>query len=199
MTDPDQPPAPPPATNTQARALASPLRLRILRLCLDTPLTNQQIAHRLGLNPATAYHHVKVLEREGFLAPQTERTGRRGAREVPYLATRASWHAPSPTGTNRVLLDTFLAEFAVADPDAASVIRLGIRVGEATRARLRDKVVALFEEIAALPSEPDGTPYSLFYVMHDDVQRAGLDDPVTPEGRTGGEGASVSRRSLPNG
>ena len=37
-----------PATEQEARTLASPLRLRILRLCLDVSLTNKEIAERLG-------------------------------------------------------------------------------------------------------------------------------------------------------
>ncbi len=82
--------------DADGRALASVLRLRILRLCLDEPLTNKQIAERLGRDPATTYHHVRRLAERGFLAAQPERTGARGAREVPYLATRKSWRTPVP-------------------------------------------------------------------------------------------------------
>src|SRR5262245_44839912 len=47
------------ATEAEARALASAVRLRIMRLCLDRPLTNKEIAERLGVNPATTLHHVR--------------------------------------------------------------------------------------------------------------------------------------------
>src|SRR5438045_1919920 len=80
-----------PAGEAEARALASAIRLRILRLCLDRALTNKEIAQRLEANPATTLHHVRKLVDTGFLAPQPERRGTRGAREVPYLATRKSW------------------------------------------------------------------------------------------------------------
>ena len=53
-----------------ARALASVLRMRILRLCLDEPMTNKEIATRLGKDPATTYHHVRTLTDRGFLAAQ---------------------------------------------------------------------------------------------------------------------------------
>ena len=42
-----------PATEREARALASSLRLRILRLCLDRPLTNKEIAARLAVSVKT--------------------------------------------------------------------------------------------------------------------------------------------------
>ena len=86
-----------PATEAEARALASGIRMRILRLCLDRPLTNKEIAARLETNPATILHHVRTLVATGFLEAQPERRGNRGAREVPYLATGKSWASdPSP-------------------------------------------------------------------------------------------------------
>ena len=36
------------ATPEEFKAMAHPLRLRILRLCLHDPLTNKEIAGRLG-------------------------------------------------------------------------------------------------------------------------------------------------------
>ena len=57
-----------PATEAEAKALASPLRLRILRLCLDQALTNKQLAGRLGRDPGTVLHHVRTLVATGFLA-----------------------------------------------------------------------------------------------------------------------------------
>jgi len=79
------------ATDDEARAMASALRLRILRLCLDEPLTNKQIAERLGRDPASVLYHVRRLVRTGFLVPEPARRGARGAREVPYRATGKSW------------------------------------------------------------------------------------------------------------
>jgi DNA-binding transcriptional ArsR family regulator len=80
-----------PATETEARALASAVRLRILRLCLDTPRTNKEIAERLEANPASVLHHVRTLVETGFLTALPVRRGSRGSRERPYLATRKSW------------------------------------------------------------------------------------------------------------
>lgn len=156
-----------------ARALASVLRMRILRLCLDEPLTNREIATRLGKDPATVYHHVRTLAGRGFLAAQPERRGARGAREVPYLATRKSWRAPSLPEQNQVLVDTFLEELAEADPSTVWAIRLGLRLSEDHRAELERRLVALLEEFAGRPPDPGGRPWSLFFAGHEDAGRRG--------------------------
>ena len=67
------------ATDEEARALASALRMRILRVCLWEPRTNKEIATVLGRDPATTLHHVRLLTRTGFLAAQPERRGARGS------------------------------------------------------------------------------------------------------------------------
>ena len=71
------------ATHDEARALSNPLRLRILRLCLDRAMTNEELAARLGLNAGTMLHHVRLLVATGFLAAEDERRGARGAVERP--------------------------------------------------------------------------------------------------------------------
>jgi DNA-binding transcriptional ArsR family regulator len=76
------------ATDEEARAMASPLRLRILRLCLDQSLTNKQIAAALDRDPATVLHHVRTLVRTGFLAAGDERRGARGAPRGPVPGDR---------------------------------------------------------------------------------------------------------------
>ncbi|MDO8105597.1 helix-turn-helix domain-containing protein [Isoptericola sp. b441] len=154
------------------RVLNSVLRLRILRLCLDEPLTNKQVAARLGKDPATVYHHVRRLADRGFLAAQPERTGARGAREVPYLATKKSWRTPLPDGGSRLLVETFLAELAEADPQTVSTTRLGLRLSPQARDELLTRLHAVFQEYADRPPDPDGTPWSVFLAVHEDSQRA---------------------------
>ena len=158
--------------DANGRALASVLRMRILRLCLDDALTNQEIAARLGKNPASTYHHVRLLAERGFLAAEPERRGARGAREVPYRATRASWHAPMPEGQqDRLLIETFLEEVAEADSMMTTTGRLGMRLGPEGHAELLRRLDELMEEFAARPPEPGGTAYSLFIAVHEDAAR----------------------------
>jgi len=159
--------------DADARALASTLRIRILRLCLDEALTNREIATRLDKNPATVLHHVRTLVDRGFLVAEPVRRGARGSREVPYRATRKSWSTPGGAGQTRVLVDAFLEELAlVPNLDDVQASRLGLRLDEAGYTELTERVYALLEEFAARPIDPDGRPYSLFYVLHEDVTRS---------------------------
>ena len=74
MTEPDTPGRAPrftgerrPASDAEARALASAVRLRILRLCLDQALTNKEIAARLVISTRTVEGHVEnVLAKRNF-------------------------------------------------------------------------------------------------------------------------------------
>src|SRR5262245_7933609 len=80
-----------PATPEEARALANPLRLRILRLCLDRSMTKEEPAARLDRDAGSVLHHVRILVATGFLAADEERRGARGAVERPYRSTGKSW------------------------------------------------------------------------------------------------------------
>ena len=74
-----------PATDQEAKALASSLRLRILRICLGQAHTNKEIAGILGMDPSNTLHHVRTLVRTGFLAaqPGTPRDTRGSGDPVP--------------------------------------------------------------------------------------------------------------------
>jgi DNA-binding transcriptional ArsR family regulator len=94
-----------PATAREAKALAHPLRLRILRLCAQYELTNKQLADRLGSEPGTVFYHVRQLVDAGLLQQAAVRTGDSGALEKPYRSTGRSWWLDDP--------------LADAEPDAA--------------------------------------------------------------------------------
>jgi predicted ArsR family transcriptional regulator len=164
-----------PATADEARALASPMRLRILRLCLDRALTNREIAARLETNPATTLHHVRKLVATGFLAAQEERRGARGAREVPYLATGKSWtldvHDSGVTGGGAAMIEAFLDEVRLVDQDQTPLARLGLRLSEPDLDELRDRLAALLNDFAARERDPADRPYSVFVALYPDVSR----------------------------
>ena len=86
------------ATALEAKALAHPLRARILRLCAQQELTNKQLADRLGVQPGTVFYHVRLLLESGLLKPAEVRTGASGALEKPYRSTGASWWLDNPLG-----------------------------------------------------------------------------------------------------
>jgi predicted ArsR family transcriptional regulator len=172
-----------PATAAEAKALAHPLRMRILRLCLDQALTNKQLADWLGKDPGTILHHVRTLVSSGFLVPGEVRQGQKGALEKPYRATGKSWtlsleESPVPEGVDaRAMLEAFQAELAEAGPGAAAGFnRLALTLNEASRKDLESRVLAILDEYVTRPGDPDGEPYGLLFAMH---RRAGPD----PSGR----------------
>ena len=162
-----------PATEAEAKALASPLRLRILRLCLDQALTNKQLAERLDRDPGTVLHHVRTLVATGFLVPDEVRQGEKGALEKPYRATGKSWtlsleESPVPTGADaQAMLEAFQAELAEAGPDAASAFnRLALTLSTSSREELESRVLAIMDEFLTRGPDPDGEPYGLLFAMH---------------------------------
>jgi predicted ArsR family transcriptional regulator len=159
-----------PATDDEAKALASSLRLRILRICLSEPRTNKEIAATLGRNPASTLHHVRTLVRNGFLAPQEEQRGARGAREIPYLATRKSWHLSTPA-SDRAMLTAFLEEVSQVPAAEVDSARLGLRLSPAELEEFRDRVSELFDEFAARPEDPSAAAWSMFFALHPDPNR----------------------------
>ena len=70
----------------ELRALAHPLRLRLMELFAETPRTTKQVADLLGEPPTRLYHHVAALERAGLLRLKETRQNR-GATEKWYEAT----------------------------------------------------------------------------------------------------------------
>jgi predicted ArsR family transcriptional regulator len=159
-----------PATDEEARALASTLRLRILRICLGEARTNKEIAGILGRDPASTLHHIRTLVRTGFLQPQPARRGTRGAREIPYQATRKSWRV-STSETSRSMLDAFLEEVALVAGEESDTARLGLRLSPTDFADFRDRLQKLLDEVAELPEDPSAPAWSLFLALHPDPNR----------------------------
>jgi DNA-binding transcriptional ArsR family regulator len=159
-----------------ARALSSPLRLRILRLCRFDARTNAELAELLDVNAATMLHHVRTLVRAGLLAADPERIGTRGAREVPYRATGLSWNTPVP-GISVVLLEAMRQQLQGVDPEQVEVAWLGLRLNPEHRAELRERINELATEFKNRGPDPDGEAYSLVMVTHPD-----LNPPAEPAG-----------------
>lgn len=158
-----------PATEAQARALASGTRLRILRLCLSEALTNKEIAGRLRRHPASVLHHVRTLVDTGFLVAEPVRRGSRGAREVPYRATGLSWKVDLGDrlqGRTDPLLEAFLDEVAAVGQSRLQSTRLGLRLPAEEIEEFRARLQQLFDEVARRPMDPVGERWSIYLGMH---------------------------------
>jgi DNA-binding transcriptional ArsR family regulator len=163
------------ATDAQRRALASGLRLRILRLCLDEPRTNREIAERLGRHPATTLHHVRTLVDTGFLVADPVRRGTRGSREIPYRATRLSWLVDIDDDRGpevSAMLEAFLAEVRAVSPEQVRTARLGLRLRPDELEEFHGRLQEVLDEYAARAPSPDGEPLSVFLAIHPDPGRA---------------------------
>jgi predicted ArsR family transcriptional regulator len=166
---PDHRPGRRPATDAEARALASTLRLRILRVCLGEPRTNKEIAAQLDKDPATILHHVRRLVDTGFLAAQPVRRGARGSREIPYLATGKSWQMETPA-KDSAMLTAFLEEVSLVPVEDVDMLRIGLRLSAERRDELSQRLTLLMEEYFENP-DPDGAAWSVYAAIHPDPNR----------------------------
>jgi DNA-binding transcriptional ArsR family regulator len=151
------------ATPEEAAALASAVRLRIIRLTYQDALTNKEIAERLDKDPATTLHHVRKLVATGFLEAQPARSGNRGAKEIPYRSTGLSWRLRGVGRGNEVseaMLQAFLGEVADVGPGALEQTRLVVKIDPA---ELKSRLHSLMEELAARPVDRD-TPTTAIYL-----------------------------------
>ena len=167
-----------PEAEARMRAISSPLRLRVLRLCAFESRTNKELAELLDINPGTMLHHVRTLVQTGYLAAEPERAGAQGAREIPYRATGLSWRTSMPSGS-RVLVETFLQQIENLDDDDLDTTWLGLKLNDEHKAELVDRLFDLVTEFKERGPDADGQTYSLFTAFHpdDNPPAAALDTP----------------------
>ncbi|MDY0908269.1 winged helix-turn-helix domain-containing protein [Microbacterium sp. CFBP9034] len=156
-----------PEAELRLRALSSPLRLRVLRLCAFESRTNKELAELLGMNPGTMLHHVRTLVQTGYLVAEPERAGAQGAREVPYRATGLSWRTAMPGGST-VLVETFLQQIDGLDDEELDTTWLGLKLDAEHKAELQQRLYDLAQEFKERGPDPDGETYSLFIAFHPD-------------------------------
>jgi DNA-binding transcriptional ArsR family regulator len=166
------------ATLQEARALAHPLRLRILRQCLDRALTNSELATALGQKPATMLYHVRTLLRTGFLAELPPRPGPRGTVEKPYRATgKSSQVSQSMTSEDgamlRAIFEAVAAEVDEAGPDSVlEGTRMAMRLRPDQLDELQAQIRAMIAQYPAGPDyvaqeeAPGSDPYAMLIVLH---------------------------------
>lgn len=181
MSEPSTTPVPDAASaslEARAKALGSPIRWRILRLCLHEPRTNLELAELLDRNPATMLHHVRTLVDAGYLAPQEARRGTRGAREIPYLATRLTWTEEEQTSTADVIVRTFLEEIEGLAPDDLGLMRAGLRLTPAELDEYWQRTGEIVRDLmarreASPEMDAERTSWSVFLAVHPDRQQDG--------------------------
>ena len=160
-----------PATPAEATALASDVRLRIIRLTQGRPMTNKEIAGALGKDPATTLHHVRKLVDTGFLVEQAPRRGTRGSREKPYLGTRLSAALSFGDGderraVNEAALGAFLGEVADVGVGDAGLTRIVFQLPKERTEEMLSRLEAVLAEYIDLPYDPAAERTAIFLASY---------------------------------
>ena len=160
------------ATAEEMKALAHPLRLRIIRALYDGPRSNKELADGLHEDPATVLYHVRTLLKTGFVKPAGTRRGARGSTEKLYRSTGKSWNMdvdlglPASGQVSQATLDAFLAELREGGPDALlETARLALVLSPERRAEFNARLGELLDEYA-FDEDADGERIAVFYAMH---------------------------------
>lgn len=161
------------ATAREAKALAHPLRLRILRLCLHQELTNKQLADRLDRDPGTVLHHVRQLADAGFLEQTPVRAGGSGALEKPYRSTGHSWWLDSPLAdaepdASLAPMEAFEEELRAAGPESIQTFsRFTLHLSAEDADALNRRILAILDEyIESDDQRRDQPAYGGMVILH---------------------------------
>lgn len=148
----------------QLRALAHPLRIRLLEAFAQGRRTTMQVAEEMGEPPTRLYHHVNALERARVLK-LVDRRQVRGATEKYYeLASRRIGRVHGPlTGSSRASLSTIataifdearsellaaVAESKGIEPSTAPLaLRMLLTLPASKIPRVRQRILALLKQI----------------------------------------------------
>jgi DNA-binding transcriptional ArsR family regulator len=152
------------ATVREAKALAHPLRLRILRLCWQQERTNKQLADRLDRDPGTVLYHVRQLVEAGLLEPAPVRTGESGALEKPYRTRGSSWWLDGPLAnfdadTAFAPIAAFQEELREAGPESVQLFeRFALHLSPEDVTELDRRILAILDEYIETDDQRLGRP-----------------------------------------
>jgi DNA-binding transcriptional ArsR family regulator len=161
------------ATVRETKALAHPLRLRILRLCWQHELTNKQLADRLDRDPGTVLYHVRQLIDAGLLEQAPVRTGDSGALEKPYRARARSWWLDDPLGTPAEAafapVEAFQEELRAAGPSAVRTFsRFALHLSAQDAAELGRRIQEILDEYVSTDDQRlDQPAHGGLVVLHE--------------------------------
>ncbi len=148
------------------RALAHPLRLRMLSLLNARSLSAAQLARELDIGHGLATYHLRQLARAGLVVLDSERTVRGGRERTYRYRPPAADSTPGPDGLdprNAPLWAAALGEEMrrrahLADPHApALTVDAELWVDPEAWRRVRDGISALLTELHHA-AQPPGSP-----------------------------------------
>ena len=159
----------------QLKALGHPLRLKVLEMLGDEgnePLTNRELAQKLGVDPGHLHFHVKMLLRAGLI----ERTQGGKGREKPYRAVASTVRVgPELLGSRltgdlqAAMLNEVQTGFAQRD---AGQFRSAQVTGRVTPEQAIELITELVEKAKGL-EDPSVDPIVITAFMHPPTSRGG--------------------------
>ena len=174
---PDLPPTLTLTTDQQLKAIADPVRSRILGIIQTRPATAMQIAKRLGKSPGTIGHHLEVLEAAGLAQVVATRVVHGiTAKYFTRTARIFNFHfSPDVTGQTYSTMDIartasreLVEALAAYGESAEAVLESGfphIRVSAERARAYRDRLEKLLDELVHEPLDPNGRVYGIFTAM----------------------------------
>jgi DNA-binding transcriptional ArsR family regulator len=186
----------------QVKALAAPLRRRILEAFAAQPRTTKQVAELLGEPTTRLYHHVAALEKAGLIEPSEERR-KRGTIERYYrpiarefVVDRRLFAAASGEETTSELqalfadaLEETLEEIrrslalrlpGACEPDSAAMLgRMRVRGTPEQIQKVLERLRELMEELRSAESGEGEVEYGLtvaFYPVAENTNEAGTEE-----------------------
>jgi DNA-binding transcriptional ArsR family regulator len=189
-------------TPQQMKALADPVRHRILGIIQSRPATAKQIADRLNMPPGTIGHHLQVLESAG-LAKVVARRLVRGIVAKYYTRTARifTYNFPDVVTGKVPALVRFLTDArdelaeTLVDGSSEALVKTAFPHARLTSERyayFERRVMELVDEFIAEPPTSEGTVFSLSVALFQSPPYL-QDGPVTEPTHSDGGGADSSK------
>jgi DNA-binding transcriptional ArsR family regulator len=138
----------------QLKALAHPLRQRLLYALGERPATISQLASSFGAQKGNIAHHLKVLHAAGMVHIVETRQVR-GGTEHYYQRTARRVYVGGPPGESTAAMLHAIADEITRQPAEPLLILRHLRLGEEQARRLSDALTAIVGEAADDgPDEP---------------------------------------------
>lgn len=149
----------------QLKALAHPLRQRLLYALGGEPTTMSQLAQRFGENKGNIGHHLKVLEAAGLVGVVETRPVR-GGTEHYYQRTTKRVHVGGPPGASTTaMLQAVADDLAATDTEPPLLILRHVRLDENQVERLKAALTQIVEE--ATDRGPDAPRYGVLVGLYE--------------------------------
>jgi len=124
------------------RALSSKSRLEIIKLLYRKPMSVEEIAEKLGLQPITIRHHLQSLVEAGFIESSEERAGSVGRPKIYYKMVREPPLVSYPK-RRYLILNNFIINtlrYVLGEDQAKKILRkAGQEMGENAAKRLESE------------------------------------------------------------